>query len=135
MRAPVLMLATLALLCLSLAPLAGAAETTRCVRLKDGSSVCATVAGTCASVGYVPPFTDFGAGAGSCTTGSAGPTGVAACEEAIAGYVTLGGFQGAWVDACAAEYEDASGHACLTADVESNLFELADLRPVCPALA
>lgn len=127
--------ATLALASLAFAPAVGAADVVRCVTLKDGSRVCVTVDGTCASAGYVPPFTDFGAGAGSCANAMAGPAGVTACEEAIAGYVTLGGFQGLWVEACAYEYEDAYGRSCLDATVESNQFVIADLKPACLALA
>lgn len=135
MRTTLLVSATLALLSLALAPLAGAADVDRCFPLKDGSRVCVTADGTCGSVDYIPPFTDFGAGAGSCLTGSAGPAGVVLCEEAIAGYVTIAGFQGVWLRACAVEYEDASGRTCLDGSVESNHFEVADVRPLCLGLA
>lgn len=131
MRIPVFL--AVALLALAFVPTADAAQ--RCVLLRDGSQICVTVQGTCGSVDYVPPFTDSGAGAAACTTGSAGPAGVVACEEAIAGYVTIAGWHGAWARACATQYEDAGGRTCLHADAESNLFVLADLRPLCLSLA
>lgn len=127
----VLTLLLVALMLAALAPAADAVE--RCVPLKDGSRVCVDLVGACASVSYVPPFTDFGAGASHCPSATVGPSGVEACDEVVAGYVTIAGFQGVAALACVQEYEDA-GRLCVLPSVGSNHVDVRDFRPACVAL-
>lgn len=124
------LVACAALLALGLAPSADAAVDL-CRNGVQGHRVCTDVSGVCASVGYVPPFTDFAAGAGQCPDVSAGSEGVSACEAAWAGYVTLAGFFGFDGVACAVVYEDGAGQTCVAAFVASNLLTTDSLRPVC----
>jgi hypothetical protein len=96
----------------------------------QGNRVCTDVSGLCASAYYVPPFTDFFAGAGECPDASAGSAGVAACEETWAGYATLGGFTGLAGEACLLAYEDAQGRTCVSPSLDANLATLGP-KPVC----
>jgi len=96
----------------------------------SGNRVCTEVEGLCARAWYVPPFTDFFAGAGECPTVAAGPQGASACLDAHAGYATLAGFFGYAGWTCGAYYEDAYGRACVSVDGENNLADI-NTKPVC----
>ena len=96
-----------------------------------GNRVCVDVSGVCASVGYAPPFTDFGLGASQCPLVHAGSDGVTACETVLAGYWTIGGFFGLDGYACVLAYEDETGRTCVLPVGDTNLRTLPSFQPVC----
>jgi hypothetical protein len=119
-----------ALLLLFLAPSAAAAADL-CGTGIQGNRVCVDVSGVCASIDYVPPFTDFFAGAGECPDAQAGAAGVTACQAAWAGYANFGGFVGVIGDACILTYEDAQGRTCVVPSADTNLATLPAFKPLC----
>lgn len=130
MRAILLLCASLPILVL--APAADAAIDP-CQSGVEGHRVCVERSGACVDALYVPPFTDFFAGAGSCPDVAAGSEGATACEEAWAGYVTLAGFFGVYANACAHAYEDEAGRTCVRTLLATNLLDPASssARPLC----
>lgn len=118
------------LLLLASVPLASAAIDL-CDDGIQGNRVCVERDGACVLAYYVPPFTDFFAGAAHCPLVHVGADGATACEDAWAGYWTLAGFTGFDGYACAFVYEDVNGRTCLLLAWDSNVLTPRPMRPIC----